>query len=55
MAEMMFGEQELRSPVCIGVDLAQVLEKQPLQNSFSLSHSGMALRKDPNPRGANIR
>ena len=36
MAEMMLGEQKLRSPVGIRVDLAQVLEKQPLQEQLFL-------------------
>ncbi len=52
---MMLGEQQLLRRAEAFVDRAQLFQQQSFWNSFSLSHTGMAMRNDLKPRGAKAR
>ena len=55
MAQVVLGEQQLLLGVELGRELLQLLGSMRFWNSFSRSHTGMAMRKEENPLGAKLR
>lgn len=55
MALVVFGEQEALLDVLAGAALLEMLAQLRFWNSFSLSHTGTAMRNEVKPLGANAR